>query len=261
MLKLVVALMVCVSAVYADDKDDVANAAKKVAELKSFSFSVESKTEGSGFGGGGGGGGGGGPQSFKYEGKFQKDVGQMITTDTMEFVKIGTITAQRPRGDWRVVEDNPQGGGGGGGGQRGRGMGGFFGQRGAPSGPGEDLADFGTKLDKCKKTDKSEKVGDADCSIYEGALTVDAAKAFMPMSRMLDRMGGGDVSGTAKIWIDGDGRLVKYELTTKLEADVQGNAVSMSQTRTVTLSGVNDTKVEIPEAAKAAIEKRKKQGD
>ncbi len=134
----------------------------------------------------------------------------------------------------------------------------FSGSR-AVGAPGADLADLGKKIAKAKKTDKTDKIGEADCSVYEGELTEEAAeemvKDSMPMGRFMKQAGEVTHTGTIKAWVDGDGRIVKYEINAKMSASIQGMDLEMGSTKTVTLSGIDKTKVEIPEEAKKALEK------
>lgn len=244
----------------AQDKDDIVSAAKKLAEAKNYSFQGVSKFDGQlPFGGGGGGGEQQIPEA-KFSGSYDAEKALVMLTDTNEYVKIGKVLVTRPRAEWRVVEEQPaEGGGGRQFGRGGRGMMGMFGR--APKAPHEEFADFASKLGSAKKTDKTETVGETDGTIYEADLSEEYAKELNPMSRMLDRMGGGgEVTGKARFWIDADGNLLKIETTSTLSADIQGNAIEISSIRTITIHGVGTTKVEIPAGAKEAIDKKNKEG-
>lgn len=240
-------LALAFSALPAQDDAEAAAAVQKLLDAKSYAFKVETKTDSSGgFGGGERGGERTGPQTAKSEGKFQKDAGTWILTEQMEYVRIGKTTAARPRAEWRVLEESSQGG-------RERGRGGFMRGGGTPRASHEELADFGKKISKCKKIEAVEE----GCTVYEAVLTDEAAREFNPAGRMLERMGGGEVTGKAKLWVR-DGAVMKYQITTKIEGDVQGNAFEMTQSKTVAISGVDETVVEIPEAAKKLIDKSRK---
>ena len=98
------------------DKSEVGDAAKKIAESKSYSWKGSLKFEGQlPFGGGGGGGGGADIPEQTFSGSFEDGVGSHILTDASEFISVGDKSVTRPRGEWRMVEA-PGGGGGGGGG-------------------------------------------------------------------------------------------------------------------------------------------------
>ena len=239
--------------VWADDKEDLAAAAKKTAEAKSYSFKGETKMEMPNFGGQGGG-----PQDpAKFEGKHEDGVGTHILTDQQEIVKIGAKTATRPRAEWRVTDETQQGGGQGGGRGGGfRGMGGMMG-RGSTKAPHEDFKDFGSKLSKASKLDRKETVGEAECDVYSIELTEDATKAMLPGGGMFGRMGqNADITytGTGKVFV-ADGKIVKYVMKAVVAASIQGQDLEFSTERTTTIYDVDKTKVEIPADAKKAIDK------
>ncbi len=250
----ILALAVCF--VVQTEKGEVADAAKKVADAKSYSWKGSLKFEGQlPFGGGGGGGGGDIPEQT-FSGTFEDGVGSHILTDTSEFISVGDKSVTRPRGEWRMVEA-PGGGGGGnpfGRGGMGRMMGMFSG---TPKSPHDELKDVDTKLSTAKKSAMNEKVGEIDCAVYECELTEDAARENAPMGRFLDRIPDAQVTGTLKAWVDGEGRLVKFQLTVKVAASFQGNDFEISTVRTVSLSKFGETKVTIPDDAKAVLEGKK----
>lgn len=231
-----------------DDKDDLGAAGKKSAELKSFSFQGETKVELPSIMGGMGDAG-----PTKFQGKHERDVGSYVRTGTHEFFMVGKDTVSRPIAEWKKVTDegdDPMA-------MQKNVMKMFSGSR-AVTTPTGDLADLGKKISKAKKKEAAEKVGDAECAVYEAELTEAAAEGIvqdsMPMGRMM-KMGGGEVThtGTLKAWVDGEGRIVKYEVTGKMSMSVQGMDLDMSSTKTVTLSGFDRTRVEIPEDARKAL--------
>lgn len=60
--------------------------------------------------------------------------------------------------------------------------------------------------------------------------------------------------GTAKFRLDGEGRLIHYEIAIRIQGK-RGNAeVDGTVTRTVTLDGLGATKVDVPAAAKKALD-------
>jgi hypothetical protein len=116
--------------------------------------------------------------------------------------------------------------------------------------PHEDLAGISDKLKKVDDPGKKETVGEAECSLYEAELTDEAAQGMITGGRGMGRMTEeAEFSGTAKIWLDGEGRITKFETTAVMVAVMQGNEVEISATRTVLIFGVGDTKVESPEGA------------
>lgn len=105
--------------------------------------------------------------------------------------------------------------------------------------PHDELALLGKSLANVKKAD----------AILSGDIPEEAAKR---LARSEDR----DLArgGTAKLWLDGDGRLVKYEIAIRVQGR-RGNAeVDGTMVRTVTVGDLGKTKVEVPEGAKKALE-------
>ena len=240
----------------AGDKETVAAAAKKLAEAGSYTFKGETKVDSPL--------GGGGQQIPAFEGKFDKDLGTHVTIgDRAEFFRKGDkIFVKQQQGEWSELDKAQLGGGGQGGGNR---------QRGAMAGrmflrnmkpPHEEGKDLPKGFKELKKEEKAEKVGEKECAVYGGDLTDEGIKAS-PLGRMIGQfgaLGGGaaqnvEMSGKGRLWIDGDGNLQKFELTTKMSFDFQGNAVEFSMVRSTEISDVGKTKVEVPEAVKKLLEK------
>lgn len=104
--------------------------------------------------------------------------------------------------------------------------------------PHEEVAILGKALTNIKNAD----------AMITGDFDADAAKK---LARTEDR----DLArgGTAKLWLV-DGRLVKYEIATRVQGR-RGNAeVDGIMTRIVTIGDVGMVKVEVPEGAKKAFE-------
>lgn len=231
------------TAALAGDKDEIVAAGKKVIEGKSYSWSGTLKFEGQlPFGGG---------QEIP-EAKFsgtQDGHATHIVTDSAEFIRVGDRTVRRPRGEWRLVEENPEGE------FRRGGFGRFMGMMAAPRSPADEFAKLEDSIRHASKADATEKVGDAECTVYSGDLTEEAALQAAPMGRMVERMGG-EASGTFKVWVDPEGRICKYEVTIKVSGSVQGNDFEITSIRTVTLKDFGTAKVEVPPEAKAALERK-----
>jgi hypothetical protein len=244
-----------------DDKDEVCAAVEKSVGAESYSWKGASKFEGQ-LPFGGRGGGGEIPES-KFSGRHQKDVGTHLLTDAVEFITVGDKTVSRPRGEWRLTGSQEGGDrpGGGGRGPGGRGMGGMFGMLGgSPRAPHQDLEGLDRKIAKAHKAAGGERVGDADCSVYECELTENAAREAAPFGRFLERLEDSEVTATLQAFVDAEGRLLKYVLKIKVSASFQGNDFEVSTSRSVTLSDFGSAKVEIPAEAKAALE-GKRTGD
>lgn len=234
--------LLAITLLLGDDKDDLAAAAKKAHESSSYSFKGETTTEMPSMMGGMGDN-----EPTKFEGKYEKGVGAYIRTATHEFVTIGDKTASRPLAEWKMLEDedDPMA-------LQKRMMSMMSGSKSVKS-PHGDFADFAGKIEKAKKS-KKETLGETECDLYEIEFTEEAAKALLgdllPMGGMMGMIPDAESTGTGKVWVDGGGRIVKYEATGKLSASMQGMDFEMSATRTVTFYDVDKTKVEIPEDAK-----------
>ena len=229
-------------------EDAVLEAAKTFESAKNYSFKGESLMEMPDFGGGGEE-----PVPQKFEGKHDADIGTTLLTDTQEIVRYKGHTATRPRAEWRVQpEEGDEGGGRRGGGRRG--MMGRMG--GGARTPQEDLAGLGDKFKSVEGGEKKETVGEDECTLYEAELTEDAAMAlFGGGGRGLGRMTEeAEFDGEMKIWIDNQGRIARYETKVAVFASTAQGEFEMTATRTVTIYAVGETKVEIPDGAKDAID-------
>ncbi len=223
----------------ADAKDEVTNAAKKLADADNYAW--HQATENANAGGGGGGRGfGGGP----VDGKAQKDgytVRSMTRGDnTTQIVTKGEKGAmQNQDGDWMSFEEMAQnfgGGGGGGGGAR------MF----AFKAPAAEVQDLVGKVSSLKESDGA----------YSGDLTEAGAKELLVPAFM--RRGGGDgpeVSGakaSVKFWVT-DGMLSKYQTKVQGAVSFNGNDRQVDRTTTVEIKDVGKTTVTVPEEAKKKL--------
>jgi len=231
-----------------DDKDDLGNAVKKFTDAKSYSFKGEVTVTAPGRGGDAPA-----PTPTAFDGKYAEDVGLVVQTAQDEIVKIGGRTAIRPKPVWRVIDDGQRG-------NRGPGLQAAFAGRGgsaiAARSPKEDLAGLDGKLEKVTKTDKKQTVGECECSIFEGTFSPEGARS---LAGGAGRAGGGganaNVTATANglFWLSSDGKLAKYEITSKVSRTFNDREFTTSISRTVTLFDVDKTKVELPAGAKEAI--------
>jgi len=235
----------------ADDKDDIAKAAKKTAESESYAFKMVTEIEGS-------------PMPIdpiEFAGKFQKDVATSISgsipipmqggSQDIEIYKKGDkVVTKNQNGEWQLA------GAGGRGGRGGMGMGQLTRNLKAPH---EELADVDKKFEEIKKKDAKETADGKECTVYEGKLTEDAAKDILPggMGRMLAGMG--EIAGTAKVLIDADGVIRKYVFVSEIKASIQGNELEITTTRSVSLTDIGSTKLEVPEEVKKLLEEKKEE--
>lgn len=241
----------------ADDKDAVSAAANKLAEASSYTFKGETKVE-SAFGGAGG------QQIPAFEGKYDKEAGAHVTVgERGEYFRKGDkVFVKNAQQDWTELDKAQFGGAGGQGGQNR--------QRGALAGrmmlknmkaPHEEAKELPKNFKELKREEKSDKVGEKDCTVYGGELTEEGIKAS-PLGKMIGgfgALGGGaanaEMTGKGRVWIDADGNLVKFEFTTRVAVEFQGNPIEFSMIRSNEISAVGKTKVEVPEGVKKLLEK------
>jgi hypothetical protein len=227
MMKFLIGLA-AVLALGGDEKSELLAAAKKAGEAKSYAFRGETKLvlpEGLDRAGGGDAG--------KFEGKFERDAGAWVKTGAFEFVTAGGKTAARPVAEWCAVKDE-----------------GTDVQRllylslaGARAfrPPLEDFASWSRGLSVVKRTDAKEKIGDKEGRLYEVEFNREAARdmvlALFPMGPWMDRMPIDKQVGTARVWIDGEARILKLDVAARVMATIQGAEVQLVATRTSTITG------------------------
>ena len=228
-------------------KDEVTDAAKKLAEAPNYSWKSTTEMAGGGGGGGGGGNRGGRPM----DGKAEKDGFVHVTMtrgdNTIEVVRKGDKGAVKTPDGWQSFEELQSAGGGGGGqGGGGRMMGRMLQNMKAPAQQAADLA---------AKTKELKKSGDA----YEADLTEEGVKELLSFGGRRGGNAGGDAppaptntSGKAKFWLK-DGQLAKYEYQVKGTMSFQGNEREIDRTTTVEIKDVGSTKVEVPAEAKSKV--------
>ena len=226
-------------------KDEVTDAAKKLADAPNYSW--RSNTESAGGGGGGGGGRFGGPTDGKAEKDGFTHLSMTRGDNTIEVVRKGDKGAVKTPDGWQTFEELQQAAEGGGQG-RGRFMGRMLRNYKAPAQEAQDLAS------KAKEITKS---GDA----YQAELTEEGVKELLSFGGRRGGQGGqgGDAppaptntKGTAKFWLK-DGQLAKYEYNVKGTMTFQGEDRQIDRTTTVEIKDVGSTKVEVPADAKGKV--------
>lgn len=244
--------MLATGPLFADSKDDVQSAVKKLADAPSYSWST--KTENAG-GGGGFGGRGGGPSS----GKATKDGYAVITRtfgeNTMESVIKGDKTVMKNQeGAWQTPEEMMAAFGGGNGAPPGGGRGGRggFGRGGAANMPAAEAAALIGGVKELKTVD----------GVISGDLTKEAvgARLFPFGGGRRGGAGGGEApplpenaQGNVKFWIK-DGSLAKYEYNVQGTMSFGENNIEINRTTTVEIKDVGTTKVEVPDEAKKKLQ-------
>lgn len=225
------------SAADATPKDDILNAAKKLAAAPNYSWKT---TTDSGAAAGGGGRGRQGPT----EGRTEKDGVTQLTlsrgdTTTEAFLKGEKVAIKTPDGWKSVAEVSEAGGQGGGPGNMGRFLGRMLQGYKTPAMEAQEIVG---------KVKDLTKTGDA----WSGDLTAEGAKELLVRG---PRRGGGDGpqssndKGSVKFWVK-DGVLTKYELRVQGTMNFNGDSRDIDRTTTVEIKDVGTTKIEVPEDAK-----------
>ena len=108
------------------------------------------------------------------------------------------------------------------------------------------------------KADKKESVGESECAVLDVTFSAEGAKSLA--GGPAARPGGGNNAGAAaefsasgRFWVAPDGRLAKYEITSKVSRTFNNREFTTSTSRTVTIFAVDKTKVELPSGAKEAL--------
>jgi len=168
-----------------DDKEALEKAVAKVAAYESYAFKGETELQ-SQFGNLPG-------QVPSMDGKYQKDVGMHIKTERGEFFRKGDrVLVKQGQAEWTDVAnvqaptppaDAPpkkRGGRGGAG----------FAQMMMKNfkAPHDDVKDLAKNFKEVKKQEKTEKIGDVECTVYAGDLSDESMKSS-PLGRMLGMFG------------------------------------------------------------------------
>jgi hypothetical protein len=210
-------------ALAASDSDDLAQALKKAGGWESYRFTAEEQP-GPGTGG-------------ALEGGYQKGKPLSFKADRIEFFKKGEAIAYLDSDRWlrsrtgtlsdplRVL--------------------GALAKVNAARLPHEEA----TSLAKAVGAVKKEKAKDGGHAVYSAELNAESARS---LARSEHR--GVAQSGSARFWIDGDGKLVKYTVTIKLQGRIGGADVDGTVVKNVSVSGIGSTRVTVPEGASKALE-------
>jgi hypothetical protein len=243
---LIASLLLASPALFGADasaKDDVINAAQKLAAAPNYSWKSTVEIAG--------GGGGNRMRPGPTEGRTQKDgLTQLTMTrgeNTTEAFLNGQQGAIKTADGWKslaeVTADAGNGGGGGGGqANPGRFLGRMLQTYKLPAAEAEDLAG---------KTKELTKTADT----FSGDLTEAGAKELLsrgPRRPGADAPATSNAKGTVKFWVK-DGVLAKYELHVQGTVSINGNDRDVDRTTTVEIKDVGTTKVEAPEDAKKKL--------
>lgn len=209
--------------------DELGKAGSRAQEWKSYAFKITTTTEGLP--------NRGGPGLGATEGEFVADKGLHVSTGQMEFIRKGDKTAIKGRdGGWSAPRQ--------GGGQGGRG-GGFFTRMTAPH---ESFKD----IQKCFKT--VDKTQEGDLTVFSGELTPEGATKLSGRGSF-GRGGAGNTqaSGTAKVYVDTDGNIVRVQVSTQVKMNFRNQETEIKTERTIEISKIGSADFEVPDDARKVL--------
>ena len=202
-------------------KEDITNAAKRLADKPNYSWRTTVVV----------------PESAQFKpgptvGKTEKDGFTHITMtfgdNTTQAVIMGDKAAvTRPDGGWRSLAE-------------------LDGEEGPARFLGRFIRNF--KVPAAHATELAEGTRDLikEGDLYSGDLTETGAKAQFRFGTV------SNPKGSVKFWLK-DGALSKYEFKVQGKADFNGNEVDVDRTTTVEIKDVGATKVDVPEDAKKKL--------
>jgi hypothetical protein len=218
-----------VIAALALQNEELAQAAKKATEMESYSFKVDVKA------------GKGKKGAPSYEGKYQKDQPIALKTGTTEGFKKGAVVVAKEGEEYKKVEKP---------------------KKGAKKDASPALAFYDVKLPHEllegleKSFEKVEKAAekDKDCTVWSGPLTAEGSRAVASTGAKGEAKANLTYTGTAKVWINAQGAIVRYEASVDVKGDSAKGEINQHVTKTIEITEIGSTKVEVPEAAKKALE-------
>jgi hypothetical protein len=212
----------------ADSKDDLAAAAKKLADKDNYSWRTTVAV----------------PDDAQFkpgptEGKTEKDGYTWLSISFMDNEILAVLKGDKgvikpSDGDWQTLSEMAKA----------EGFERFVAMRlqtfKAPAAQVPQLVSFAKELKK-------------DGDTYSSEMTEDGAKtllSFRPGSS--DAPSASNTKGSMKFWLK-DGQLTKYEFVVKGTMNFGGNEMDVDRTSTVIIKDIGATKVTVPEAAKKKL--------
>src|SRR5687767_12514969 len=218
-------IAILAAAVLALQNEELAEASKNTAAMESYAFKVDTKT------------GKGKKQSGVFEGRFQKDQPLALKTGSTEGFRKGGAIVYKEGEEWKRVEKPAKGE-----------------KKNQPAAadfslikvPHEEVEGFEKNFEKVEKAAEKDK----ECTVWSGALTPTAARVLVSTGSKKDGKLNATYSGTAKVWVNDKGTIVRYEVVSVMKADTaKKGLVETTVTKTVEITNVGATTVEVPEAA------------
>ena len=222
-----------------DAKEDLAKAAARTRELENYKFKGEITVSGVPFL----------AEPVAYEGAFVKDRGFMATMGPFGsiFRLDKKVAVKDPdSGTWILLKPGTK-----------IGEGELAAQipiiaRGLKA-PHDELKKFEDRFTEIKKLDAAEKIGDAECAVYEGPLTEGGVRGTLPAGvGML--LGKGKFEGKSRVWVGPEGRIVRIVSEGKAEIEDKERTMDLTFSRTIDFLEVGKAKIEMPPEVKKLFE-------
>jgi hypothetical protein len=204
--------------------DELAEAAKKSAALENYSFKTESKASK------------GKNQPGAIEGRYQKDQPLALKSGSAEGFRKAGVIVYKAGEEWKRLEKPEKGE-----------------KKNQPAAadftgvklPHEELEGFEKSFEKVEKAAEKDK----ECTVWSGTLTPIAARVLVTTGGKSDAKNNSTYSGTAKVWVNADGFIVRYEVVSLMKGENKKGPLEVTVTKTVELTERGATKVEVPEGA------------
>lgn len=118
----------------------------------------------------------------------------------------------------------------------------------------DDLEISADEVSNTLKRSDEKTIGGKVCRLYEANLQPKAAQQYFAG---MDFMGvqSGRGSGSARIWIDPEGLVREYHVHAEMEGTVKGRPLPMKVERTIELSDLGNTVLELPEGVEKILQK------
>jgi hypothetical protein len=213
--------MICLLAlILQEDVAKLNDAAGKLANAKSYAFTIESKIKGIP----------GNTPTAPIEGQFEKDKGLHLKIDRIEIVRVeDKVAMTQEDGTWQLVNLDAKKD------EKKKGQGRAESARELPH---ELFGDLGKKFTKFDGT--------------SGDLTSEGAVELMGGS--LRKLKSATVAATAKVTFDSEGRVEKIEISGTAKGKFKDQEVDATLSRVITFSQWDSATAVIPEGAQKALE-------
>jgi hypothetical protein len=205
--------------------EELAEAAKKAAAMESYAFKVEVKSAK------------GKNQPGAIEVRVQKDQPFALKSGAAEGFRKGGAIVYKDGEEWKRVEKADKGE-----------------KKSQPAAASfatvklvhEELEGFEKSFEKVEKAPEKDK----DCTVWSGTLTPTAARILVTTGGKSDAKNNATYSGTAKVWVNAEGHIVRYEVVSLMKGESpKKGPVEVTTTKTVEILERGATKIEVPEAA------------